>query len=133
MVILSRQALCSGQFLNLRCCPFQVGEIRRNNLSRNPELLPYGYIFGDVTDIRVRLRRSTSQHRGSGLSQPPVDELVNVAFLTFWHCHTTSHCTTPHPVKRARRWYTVVTLPYQCDQIWRFIGLWVTFKAFGNN
>ena len=22
---------------------------------------------------------------------------------------------------------------YQCDQIWRFIGLWATFKAFGNN
>ena len=29
-----------------------------------------------------------------------------------WHYHTTSHSTTPHPMNRARRWHTVVTLPY---------------------
>ena len=29
-----------------------------------------------------------------------------------WHCHTTSHSTTPHPMNRARRWYTVITLLY---------------------
>jgi hypothetical protein len=60
------------------CQLFQVGEIRRHSLSQNPELLPYGYIFGDVVDIKVRLRRATSQHRGSGITQPPVDELVTV-------------------------------------------------------
>ena len=27
----------------------------------------------------------------------------------------------------------VVVTAKQCDQIWRFIGLWATFKAFGNN
>ena len=27
--------------------------------------------------------------------------------LFFWHCHTTSHSNNPHPVNRARRWYTV--------------------------
>jgi hypothetical protein len=54
----------------------QVGEIRRYSHSTNPELLPYGYVFGDVNDIRVGLRRASSQHRGSGLTQPPVDELV---------------------------------------------------------
>ena len=29
-----------------------------------------------------------------------------------WQCHLTSHSTTPHPMSRARRWYTVVTLLY---------------------
>ena len=33
------------------------------------------------------------------------------AFLC-WHCHTTSHSTNPHPMNRARRWYTVVKLFY---------------------
>ena len=30
----------------------------------------------------------------------------------FWPCHTTRHSTTPHPMKRARRWCNVVTLLY---------------------
>ena len=34
------------------------------------------------------------------------------------HCPTTSHSTTPHPMNRARRWYTVVTLLYDL-----YIGL----------
>ena len=24
-----------------------------------------------------------------------------------WHCHTTSHSTSPHPVNRARRWFLI--------------------------
>ena len=33
-------------------------------------------------------------------------------FCCCWHCHTTSHSTTPHPMNWARRWYTVVLLLY---------------------
>ena len=44
-----------------------------------------------------------------------------------WHCHTTSHSATPHPMNRAMRWYTVVTLLYDlCYFIYLFalvIGL----------
>ena len=29
-----------------------------------------------------------------------------------WPCNTTSHSTTPHPMNRARSWYTVDTLLY---------------------
>ena len=38
----------------------------------------------------------------------------NLAFsIVFcWHWHTTSHSTTPHPMNRARKWFTVVTLLY---------------------
>ena len=32
--------------------------------------------------------------------------------LFCWHFHTSSHSTTLHPMNRARRWYTVVTLLY---------------------
>ena len=27
----------------------------------------------------------------------------------------------------------LIAVSDQCDQIWRFIGLWATFKAFGYN
>ena len=30
--------------------------------------------------------------------------------LFWWHCRKTSHSTTPHPINRVRRWYTVVML-----------------------
>ena len=32
--------------------------------------------------------------------------------IFYRHCYTTSHSTTPHPINRARRWYTAVMLPY---------------------
>ena len=38
---------------------YQVGEIRRNsNFARKPELLPYGYLVGDATDIVLVLKQS---------------------------------------------------------------------------
>lgn len=37
---------------------YQVGEIKRSNISRKPELLPYGYLVGETTDIMVHLRKS---------------------------------------------------------------------------
>lgn len=38
---------------------YQVGEIRRNsNFARKPELLPYGYLVGDATDIVIALKKS---------------------------------------------------------------------------
>ena len=47
--------------------------------------------------------------------------------LFCWHCPTTSHSKTPHPMNRAMRWYTVVTLLYDlCYFIYLFalvIGL----------
>ena len=33
-------------------------------------------------------------------------------YVFYWHCHTSSHSTTPHPMNSARRRYTVVTLLY---------------------
>ena len=39
---------------------YQVGEIKRhtNSNARKPELLPYGYLVGDTTDIMICLRKS---------------------------------------------------------------------------
>ena len=37
---------------------YQVGEIKRHSSSRKPELLPYGYLVGDTTDIMICLRKS---------------------------------------------------------------------------
>merc|ERR1712016_140561 len=37
---------------------YQVGEISRTNMSRKPELLPYGYLVGDATDIMISLKKS---------------------------------------------------------------------------
>ncbi|XP_040570046.1 uncharacterized protein sick [Lepeophtheirus salmonis] len=40
---------------------YQVGEIRRSKRnSANPEMLPYGYLVGDTTDIKVYLRKSVN-------------------------------------------------------------------------
>ena len=40
------------------------------------------------------------------------DGKINYQVFFCWHCDTTSHSNTPHPMNRARRWYTVVTLLY---------------------
>ena len=40
---------------------YQVGEIKRANQTRKPELLPYGYLVGDATDIVICLKRSNSE------------------------------------------------------------------------
>ena len=41
---------------------YQVGEIKRSyNASRKPELLPYGYLVGDTTDIVIALKTSDAQ------------------------------------------------------------------------
>ena len=37
---------------------YQVGEISRTNMSRKPELLPYGYLVGDATDIMISLKKA---------------------------------------------------------------------------
>ena len=37
---------------------------------------------------------------------------LNTTILFCWHCHTISLSKNPHPMNRARRWYTVVTLLY---------------------
>ena len=44
--------------------------------------------------------------------QISVSCFVSMSFVGFfcWHCHTTSHSTTPQPMKSKRRRYTVVTL-----------------------
>jgi hypothetical protein len=66
--------------------------VRRQSNCNNPELLPYGYIFGDVTEIKVGLRRAQSPARGSGLGQPPVDELVHILiYLNTLVRHVLSH------------------------------------------
>jgi neuron navigator 2 len=52
---------------------YQVGEIRRTNMSRKPELLPYGYIVGDTTDIMISLRRSD-----------PTSESVHVRYCVYF-------------------------------------------------
>ncbi|QQP48722.1 Neuron navigator 2like [Caligus rogercresseyi] len=41
---------------------YQVGEIRRRSQRNpgNPEMLPYGYLVGDTTDIKVCLRKSVN-------------------------------------------------------------------------
>ena len=36
---------------------YQVGEIKRTHMSRKPELLPYGYLVGDATDIMISLKK----------------------------------------------------------------------------
>ena len=36
---------------------YQVGEIKRTNMTRKPELLPYGYLVGDATDIMISLKK----------------------------------------------------------------------------
>ena len=47
---------------------------------------------------------------------PSLRKVARIRFeklrLVFWHCHTASHSTTPHPMIRASRWYTVGTLLY---------------------
>ena len=37
---------------------YEVGEIFRTSTSRKPEFLPYGYLVGDTTNIKVNLKRS---------------------------------------------------------------------------
>ena len=79
---------------------------------------------------------------------------MSLSFLTYSHTHTHTLCISlamlernPHRNTR-QNWctyfdgtYTPNHIPYahpirqhkQCDQIGRFIGLWATFIAFGNN
>ena len=40
---------------------YQVGEVKRTSISRKPELLPYGYLVGDATDIVISLRKSDTK------------------------------------------------------------------------
>ena len=54
----------------------------------------------------VRFIESFQTVIGKMLNQPP----TSIVFCR--HCHTTGHSTTPHPMNRARRWHTVVTLLY---------------------
>ena len=47
---------------------YQAGEIKRHNNSRKPELLPYGYLVGDTTDIMISLRKSDANLDGLHVS-----------------------------------------------------------------
>ena len=107
-------------------------------LAKGPILLP-SYITENLNQIDTYLYKSILQDR-------QIWQLI----LFCWHCNTTSPSISPHPMNRARRWYTVVTLLYdlcqflikmgwvrtdhllfsqtpdQCDQIGRFFVLWAT-------
>ena len=56
---------------------YQVGEIKRTHMSRKPELLPYGYLVGDATDIMISLKKCdanidvTQVNTEESLSQVP--------------------------------------------------------------
>ena len=43
-------------------------------------------------------------------------QVSSIKCFLWWHCHTTSHSSIPHPTNRARRWYTVVRLTYDLCQ-----------------
>ena len=49
--------------------------------------------------------------------------------LFCWHCPTTSHSKTPHPMNRAMRWYTVVTLLYDMCYFILFALVWSVLLA----
>ena len=47
---------------------YDVGEICRCNSNERPEYLPYGYLVGDTTNIRLNMKSSTNSHSVDALA-----------------------------------------------------------------
>ena len=68
----------------------------------------------DRANSQMVTQHSSLPHGPIQPSSPSTKELHALSklgcFSFWWHCRTTSHSTTPHPINRVRRWYTVVML-----------------------